>query len=37
MVPSKSTLESEVKAIDFAIQTEHAAEGKLERKRLLRK
>jgi hypothetical protein len=32
-----STPKSEVKAIDFAIQTEHAADGRLERKRLLRK
>jgi hypothetical protein len=32
-----STPKSEVKAIDFAIQTEYSAKGKLGRMRLLRK
>jgi hypothetical protein len=32
-----STPESELKAADFAIQTEHAAKGKLGRMRSLRK
>jgi hypothetical protein len=44
MVPKKWTKktltprpESEVNVIDFAVQTEHAFEGKLEEKRSLRK